>query len=98
MRRRMAVCIVGGISNRSQMEMPKVSKESAARKEVHGPVEDRSEDIEGGYTVTFVSFGIDIDGAPLLKGLPYVLKGAVGFRGGAGEEVFNTGDAFYVAP
>jgi hypothetical protein len=32
-------------------------------------VEDRHEDIDG-YTVNFVSFGVDIDGTPLLKGLP----------------------------
>jgi hypothetical protein len=49
--------------------MPKVSKESAAHVEHHGPVEDRHEDI-GGYTVTFASFGVDIDGTPLLRGLP----------------------------
>lgn len=88
--------------------MPKVSRESAANQEVHGPVVDRSEDIEGGYTITFVSFGVDVDGAPLLKGLPsdmcdcphwgYVLKGTVGFRSPAGEERFSEGDAFYVAP
>ncbi len=35
--------------------------------EQHGPVEDRHEDIDG-YTVNFVSFGVDIDGTPLLKG------------------------------
>ena len=37
--------------------------------EQHGPVEDRREDIDG-YTVNSVSFGVDIDGTPLLKGLP----------------------------
>ena len=36
-------------------EMPKVSKESAAQVEQHGPVEDRHEDLDG-YTVNFVSF------------------------------------------
>ena len=49
--------------------MPKVSKDSAAHVKQHGPVEDRHEDIDG-YTVNFVSFGVDIDGTPLLKGLP----------------------------
>ena len=49
--------------------MPKVSKESAAHVESHGPVEDRHEDVEG-YTINFVSFGADIDATPLLKGLP----------------------------
>ncbi len=88
--------------------MPKVSRNTAANQEIHGPVEDRYEDIDGGYTISFVSFGIDIDGAPLLKGLPgdlcgcphwgYVMKGTVGFRSPSGEEVFQAGDAFYVGP
>ena len=47
--------------------MPKVSKDSAAHVEQHGPVEDRHEDIDG-YTVNFVSFAVDVDGTLLLKG------------------------------
>ena len=34
--------------------MPKVSKDSAANVERHGPVDDRHEDLDG-YTVNFVS-------------------------------------------
>ena len=49
--------------------MPKVSRESAAQVEDHGPVEDRHEDVDG-YTIQFVSFRADIDGTPLMKGLP----------------------------
>ena len=69
--------------------MPKVSKESAAQVEQHGPVEDRHEDVEG-YTINFLRFDVDMDSTPLLKGLPedncncphwgYVLKGRVTFR------------------
>jgi len=87
--------------------MPKVSKQSAAHVEDHGPVEDRHEDIEG-YTVNFVSFRQDIDGGPLLKGLPgdrcqcphwgYVLKGRITYRFADHEEVFEAGDAFYLPP
>jgi hypothetical protein len=87
--------------------MPKVSKESAAHVETHGPVEDRHEDLDG-YTVNFVSFGADIDGSPLLKGLPgdscpcphwgYVLKGRLTYRYADREEVFEAGDAFYLPP
>jgi quercetin dioxygenase-like cupin family protein len=87
--------------------MPKVSKDSAAHLEQHGPVEDRHEDIDG-YTVTFVSFSADIDGTPLLQGLPgdscscphwgYVLKGRVTYRFADHEEVFEAGDAFYLPP
>ena len=87
--------------------MPKVSKDSAAHVEQHGPVEDRHEDIDG-YTVNFVSFGVDIDGTALLKGLPgdacpcphwgYVLKGRLTYRFADHEEVFEAGDAFYLPP
>ena len=85
--------------------MPKVSKASAAQVDQHGPVEDRHEEL-GGYTVNFVSFGEDIDGTPLLKGLPgdncscphwgYVLKGRLTYRFDDHDEVFEAGDAFYL--
>ena len=87
--------------------MPKVSKDSAAHVEQHGPVEDCHEDLDG-YTVNFVSFRDDIDAAPLLKGLPddscqcahwgYVLKGTLTFRFADHQEVFEAGDAFYLPP
>jgi Cupin domain len=87
--------------------MPKVSKESAAQVDQHGPVEDRHEDLDG-YTVNFVSFRDDIDATPLLKGLPddscqcphwgYVFKGRLTWRFGDREEVYEAGDAFYVPP
>jgi mannose-6-phosphate isomerase-like protein (cupin superfamily) len=87
--------------------MPKVSKDSAAHVEQHGPVEDRHEDLDG-YTVNFVSFAQDIDATPLLKGLPddscqcphwgYVLEGRVTFRFADRDEVFEAGDAFYLPP
>jgi mannose-6-phosphate isomerase-like protein (cupin superfamily) len=88
-------------------QMPKVSKESAAHVEDHGPVEDRHEDLEG-YTVNFVSFREGIDATPLLKGLPddkchcphwgYVVKGRVTYRFADHEEVCEAGDAFYLPP
>lgn len=87
--------------------MPKVSRESAAQVDDHGPVEDRHEDVNG-YTINFLSFRQDIDGTPLLKGQPddscqcphwgYVLKGKVTFRFADHEEVFEAGDAFYLPP
>ena len=87
--------------------MPKVSRESAAIVEDHGPVEDRHEDVEG-YTINFLTFRGDADGTPLLKGLPgdkcisshwgYVLKGRVTFRFDDHEEVVEAGDAFYLPP
>jgi hypothetical protein len=87
--------------------MPKVSKESAAQVDEHGPVEDRHEDVNG-YTVNFVSFREDVDATPLLKGLRndscqcphwgYVLKGKLTYRFADHEEVFVAGDAFYLPP
>jgi hypothetical protein len=87
--------------------MPKVSRESAAHVEQHGPVEDRHEAI-GDQTINFVSFHADVDGTPLLKGLPgdlcdcphwgYVFKGKLTMRFADHDEVFESGDAFYVPP
>jgi hypothetical protein len=86
--------------------MPKVSRESA-QVEDHGAVEDRHDELDG-YTVNFVSFRQDVDGTPMLKGLPddrcqcphwgYVLKGKLTFRFADHEEVFEAGDAFYLPP
>ena len=87
--------------------MPKVSKDSAAHAEMHGPVEVHHEDVHG-YSIDFVSFGQDIDATPLMKGLPddrcpcphwgYVLKGRLTFRFADHDEVVEAGDAFYLPP
>ena len=87
--------------------MPKVSRESAASVKEMGPVTAREEDVEG-YEISFVAFHDDVDGAPLLRGLPddrcpcphwgYVLKGRVSFTFADHDEVFVAGDAFYVPP
>jgi hypothetical protein len=94
-------------TDRREPEMPKVSKESAAHVLQQGPVEDRHEDLDG-YTVNFTSFAADIDGTPLLRGLPddscqcphwgYVVKGRMTFRFADHEEVLEAGDAFYLPP
>jgi hypothetical protein len=85
--------------------MPKVSKKSAAHVDDHGMVEDRHEDIDG-YTINFISFRQDVDGTPLVKGLPddscncphwgYVLKGRLTYRFADHDEVYEEGDAFYL--
>jgi quercetin dioxygenase-like cupin family protein len=85
--------------------MPKVSRETA-QVERHGPVEDRHADLEGGYTVNFVTFDVDMDGTELLRGLPddrcqsphwgYVVKGRLTYRTDDGDEVHEAGDAFYL--
>ena len=87
--------------------MPKVSKQSAAQVDDYGPVENRHEEVSG-YTIEFVSFRQDIDGTPLLQGLPgdscdcphwgYVLKGKLTYRFARHDEVAEAGDAFYLPP
>ena len=65
-------------------------------------------EFEGGYTVAFEKYTADADLAEFFKGLPddqcqsahwgYVLTGKVTFKSAAGEETFETGDAYYVPP
>jgi hypothetical protein len=87
--------------------MPKVSKQTATGGGDFGPVEDRSEEIDG-YSINFTTFKQDIDGTPLMKGLPddrcqcphwgYVVAGRVTFRFADRDEVIEQGEAFYVEP
>jgi hypothetical protein len=88
-------------------EMPKVSRDTATGGGDFGAVLDRAAEVEG-YSVNFTLFREDIDGTPLMKGLPddrcqcphwgYVVSGEVTFRYADGEEVFSAGDAFYTPP
>jgi mannose-6-phosphate isomerase-like protein (cupin superfamily) len=90
-----------------ELEMPKVSKESAANQEDHGPVVDRWEDHDG-YRIQFVTFKQAMDGTELVKGCVddkcqcphwgYVLKGRITYRFADHEETHEAGDAFYVGP
>jgi len=85
--------------------MRKVSRESAQLNAV-GPVVDRHADLDGGYTVNFITFVVDMDHTEMMKGLPedrcqcphwgYVFKGQLTFRSDQGEETFGPGDAFYL--
>jgi hypothetical protein len=87
--------------------MPKVSRETATGGGEYGPVTDRTEELEG-YSINFTTFHEDVDGGPLMKGLPddrcqcphwgYVLAGRMTFRYPDREEVFEAGDAFYTPP
>ena len=86
--------------------MAKVSRESA-KVDDHGVVEDRHAELDG-YAVSFLTFREDIDGAPLLRGLPgdhctcphwgYVIKGRLTYTFDDHVEVHEAGDAFYVPP
>jgi hypothetical protein len=88
--------------------MPKTSKATASRSQrVEGIVDERSDEL-GPYTVSFSRSLGDVDGAPLLKGLPddlcqcphwgYVFAGRIAFRFPDREEVYEAGDAFYAPP
>jgi hypothetical protein len=84
--------------------MPKVSKETATGGGDYGPVVDRYDEVDG-YRIGFTTFREDLDGTPLMKGLPddrcqcphwgYVITGRVTFRFPDRDEVFAAGEAFY---
>jgi hypothetical protein len=88
--------------------MPKASKSTASETvEVEG-YEGHLQTLGDGYTVSFERYTADADLSPFMKGLPddkcqaahwgYVLAGKVTFRTSSGEETFEAGDAYYVAP
>ena len=87
--------------------MAKVSKDTATQGGDYGPVVDRNEEIDG-YRISFATFREDVDGTPLMKGLPddrcqcphwgYVITGRATFRFGDRDEVYEAGDAFYTPP
>jgi hypothetical protein len=88
--------------------MPKASRETATIITDVPPALDRSEDLDG-YTASFVEIRLTHDLAPMLKSLPggncscphwgYMISGKIILRYGDGrEEVFGTGDAFYMPP
>jgi hypothetical protein len=87
--------------------MPKVSKKSAKRNLEKGPVSDRGDEFLG-FSISFVEFREDVDGTPLMKGLPddrcqcahwgYVVKGKMTYRYADRDEVYEAGDAYYAPP
>ncbi|HSI81046.1 MAG TPA: hypothetical protein VK919_10375 [Solirubrobacterales bacterium] len=88
--------------------MPKATRESASEHfELEG-YEGHFEHFEGGWSVGFERYTADADLAPLLEGLPddrcqcehlgYVVAGKVAFQTADREEVFEAGDAYFVAP
>jgi hypothetical protein len=87
--------------------MPKLSKETAPQVEDMGVMVGHYGELDG-YTVGFEHFREDADGTPLFRGLPddrcqsphwgYVIAGRVTFRYADGDEVYETGDAYYAPP
>ena len=88
--------------------MRNVSKETASERVAFEGVEIQLEHLDGGYSVCFESHTADADLAELFRGLHddrsqlprwgYVIKGKVGFRFPDRDEVYETGDAYYVPP
>ena len=88
--------------------MPKASKKTASESVKLEGYEGHIENFEGGYTVAFETYTEDADLAPFFAGLPddqcqaahwgYVIKGKLTFKSAAGEETFESGDAYYVGP
>jgi mannose-6-phosphate isomerase-like protein (cupin superfamily) len=88
--------------------MARVSRDSASEVQDRGLAEDRTEHVEDGYTINFVSIREDADLTPMLRGLPgdacqcshwgYLLKGKMTVRYADREEVIEAGDAFYLPP
>ena len=88
--------------------MPKASKTTASDSMELDGYEGHFENFDDGYTVAFESYSADVDAADLFKGLPddrcqcahwgYMVKGKISFKTAGGEETFETGDAYYVAP
>ena len=88
--------------------MPKASKTTASENiEVEG-YEGHLEHFDGGYTVAFETYTADADLGPYFEGLPdnqcqaahwgYVIEGKVKYSYGDREEIFETGEAYYVPP
>jgi hypothetical protein len=88
--------------------MPKASKTTTSESMQLDGYEGHFENFEGGYTVGFETYTADADLTPLFAGLPddscqcahwgYVIKGKLVFKTADGDEVFETGDAYYVGP
>ena len=87
--------------------MPKLSRETAPRKEENPVLAGRYGELDG-YTVGFETFRADADATPFFRGLPedrcqsphwgYVLAGSVTLRYSDREETFEAGDAYYAPP
>ena len=88
--------------------MSKASKQTASETVEAEGYEGHLEAMTEGYTAAFEKYTSDADLSPFLKGLPddkcqcahwgYVLTGKVTFKTAHGEETFEAGDAYYVAP
>jgi hypothetical protein len=96
------------VGEEGRAAMPKASKTTASETVELEGYEGHMESMQDGYTVVFEKYTDDADLTPFFKGLPddrcqsphwgYVLTGKVTFKSAAGDETFETGDAYYVGP
>jgi hypothetical protein len=87
--------------------MPRTTKAEAPILVDEPPIEGRYVDLDG-YTVSFETFRLDADPAPLFRGLPddrcqcphwgVVKSGSLTMRYADRDETFSAGDAYYAAP
>jgi hypothetical protein len=92
---------------RRSKEMPKLSKETAARVE-ENPVLIGHYGELADHTVGFETFRADADATPFFRGLPddrcqsphwgYVISGSLTLRYADHEETFGAGDAYFAPP
>ena len=88
--------------------MPKTSKATASDVTDVGILEERSEELDGGYIASFCHFREDGDATPVVRGLPddrcqshhwgYVLSGKITLKYADHDEVYEAGDAYYAPP
>ncbi len=74
----------------------------------HGPVDDRWTELDGGYTVNFITFREDTDMTAMLASLPegrcacphwgQLTRGRVVVHYQDHDEVIEAGQAYYMAP
>jgi hypothetical protein len=96
-----------GNTTAKENAMPKISKDSAPSVEEFGPAVDISGNLDN-YTVNFVTVRQGHSLAALLKGLPgdscqcphwgYLFAGKITVAYAEHAEVYEAGDAFYMAP
>ncbi|MDX1619677.1 MAG: hypothetical protein R3320_01710 [Nitriliruptorales bacterium] len=88
--------------------MPSTSKETASDTVRFEGADIRLEHLDGGYSVCFEEHTADAELDEVFRGLPddrsplprwgYVIDGRIGFRFDDHEEIYESGEAYYVPP
>ena len=88
--------------------MPKTSKQTASDVTDIGILDERSQELDGGYIASFCRFREAGDATPVFRGLPdnrcqsphwgYVFSGKITLKYPDHDEVYEAGDAYYAPP